>query len=306
MKNGLIAICLFATSLFANEPFEQDSVNASKSISQAPLRVVKVEWKKGRLQALRFENPRELEDDALWALLDWAGGEAGWIEIDFNGYLTPELAKRIAGAKQAWFRKAPGAANVVATLKGKVSATIEFFVAPAGKEVKQPLECKYQGDVGAFRDFSPRNSELCAIDKGGKCLFVHGEDARLTAEATKNSVAMLLNAPDSEPFPVVAHFAQLSDAQKEESVQEYRSYFQHELNMAVRSFVETTPGLFNWQVWQWMEWGTDFLVSNQEIRALLESGQRPGRIELFRGTCKDGRKLRIWSNGQGTMGMQLQ
>ena len=299
-------ILVLASLAMADGPFESDSIQAESLIKLAPMKPAKVNWKKGRLNNIRFENPRELDPDQLWAVLDWAGGEAGWTEVDLGGILSPALTSKSVGAKQVWFRKAPGVETLIATLKGKISASIEISNVGNVAESRQPLVCRYKGDISVFRDFSPRNSELCALTKTGKCLFMHYEDSRLTAEVTQNSVSMLLRAPDLEPFPTVPLFNQLSDAQKEESVQEYRSYFQHEFNMAVRSFVETTPGLFNWQVWHWMEWGEANLVSRQEIRALLESGGRPGKMDLFKATCSDGRKVKIWSDGQGTMGMVLQ
>lgn len=301
-----VSLALLFLPVLANEPFERDSSSAAESIQQAPLRVSKAEWKKGKLQMLRFENPRELEDDKLWSLLDWAGGEAAWMEVDFGGYLPAFLSKVATGSRQAWYRQAPGAVTLVATLRGKVSATLEFRVVEPTPEPVQPLVCRYQGDSQVFRDFSARNSELCALSKNEKCLFVHAEDSRLTAEATAKTINMVMRAPDAEPFPVVTHFSQLSESQQTESVEEYRSYFQHEFNMAVRSFIETTPGLFNWQTWHWMQWGPEKLISRKEIKALLESEQRPGRIHIFQSTCKDGRKVRIWSDGQGTMGMVLQ
>lgn len=298
---------MMASLASAAEPFEVDSSTATTILKQCPRNASKVEWKQGKLQLLRFENPREFEDEALWGLMDWVGGEAGWMEIDPKGIVSAEMAGMISGAKQSWYRQSPGATSIVATLKGKVSATLEFrAVASSAKEVKQALDCRFQGSLDAFRDFDPANGEHCEPKDNAKCSMVHMEDSRLSAEVGKKSVSMVLRAPDAEPFPTIENFSLMSEGDQKQQVDDYRSYFKHEYTMAVRSFIESTPGLFNWQTWQWFSWGEDGLISRAEIKALLESGQRPGRLDVYKAACKDGRKVRIWSDGQGTMGMTLQ
>jgi len=193
----------------------------------------------------------------------------------------------------------------LAVFHGNVSATLDIQALPSSvKDPSEALKCLYQGKMNVFSDFYFEDDRVCEPSSLHECHLEHQEDSRITVVAFPRKLNMVLRAPDVEPFPVVSDFATLSEPEQREQVEVYSSYFQHEFGLMVHSFLETTPGLFNWQIWQWFP-HKELFISKAEVRALLRSGQRPSRIELFRATCQDGRKLRFWSNGQGTMGMDL-
>ena len=301
------AALVLASTAYCGEPFDVDSLQALQELQGAPRAPSKVEWSKGRVMSLRFESPRAFEDDALWALLDWAGGASGWMEIDAKGNLPASVKPVIKGASQSWFRQSPGTGPLVATLRGQASAALEVRAIPAlAKEPRLPLECRFDGTTAAFDDFVLENSGLCELAKDQTCKLTHREDARLKVELSRKRLSMVLRTPDAEPFPVVPGFERMADQEQKEQIDDYRSYFAHEYTMMVRAFVETTPGLFSWQVWDWLARMDEGMVSRAAIRALLESGQRPGNVDVFKASCKDGRRLRLWSDGQGTMGMVLE
>jgi len=307
LKSFIVLIYfLYVSSAWSDSPFDVDSNTSQNLLLQTPQPIVKQQWKQGRLQLLRFQGPQGWSDEELWALLDWSGGRESWWEIDPTGSLSTDLRKRIQGSEQAWLRQAPGAAGLLAVLHGKVSSTLEIQVLPSNvQDPKDALQCRYQGKLDAFTDFYFADDKPCTPSATHSCQLEHREDARITVNAGLRNLSLLMRAPDQEPFPLVANFSSLSEMEKREHVEDYASYFQHEFGLMVHSFVETTPGLFNWQIWQWFGHREGYL-SQAEIGALLQSGQRPSRIEIFRGQCQDGRKLLFWSNGQGTIGMDLQ
>ncbi|HSQ42038.1 MAG TPA: hypothetical protein VLM37_07155 [Fibrobacteraceae bacterium] len=307
MKPALLPILLLSALESWSTPFDEDSVTAAGEIRSAPLQPGKVEWQQRRVSIMRFQSAQAFSSDDLWAVLDWSGGESGWMEIDPTGALNPGLKPLIQGASQSWFRRAPGVRPLIAILRSKSSVSLEIRALPQlGPDPRIPLQCRYDGGQGFFADFSLTNSGLCALNPKETCHYVHQEDPRLHADVSQQRIRMTLHIPDAEPFPLTEHFSLLTQQSQREVLQTYRDYFRHEFSLAVRSFIETTPGLFNWQTWNWMEWADESLISSQEIQAILESGAAPGRIELFHKKCQDGRKVRFWSDGQGTLGMELE
>jgi hypothetical protein len=299
-------ILLLCGSLFAGDPFSVDSALVAPQLASAPVKASQQEWKDGHLVRVRFDSPRAFGGELLWALLDWAAGESGWMEIDPSGEVNRDLRPLIKGATQSWFLQSPGSVTLLAVLRSRASASLEFKAIPKmSPDVKVPLECRFNGSLNPFGDFILETSENCDLNFQQTCRLVHRDDPRLRLEVRKKGLSMTLRIPDADPFPMVGNFAQLPEQEKRDQIAEYRTYFTHELALAARSFLETTPGIFNWQVWNWMDWVKDGLVSNAEIRALLESGTTPSHMEIYRATCKDGRKLLFWSDGRGTLGMEL-
>jgi|GEM_PF-2898390 len=307
MKRLILMLFVFCGLPSAGEPFDMDSASAVTELHSIPVKPSKVEWNNGKLSRLRFDKTNAFGGEELWGLLDWVGGEAAWMEIDLGGLVAPEIRAVIGKSTQAWFRQSPGSDALVATLAGKASASLDVHaIRIISKEVKVPLECRYQGQQEPFDDFVLENSGLCALNSKEVCHYVHREDSRLRLDASKQAIHWVIRIPDPEPFPLVPNFRNLAQDAQRRTMDDYLSYFNHELGLAVRSFVESTPGIFNWQIWHWYNWGPDSGLSRTELRALLESGQQPGKLDIFSSSCKDGRKVRIWSDAHGTLGMDLQ
>ena len=307
LKVIFFSAALFVPFAYANEPFDVDSLDAIADLRTAPVAPTKIEWKAGHISLLRFESPRAFADDRLWGLLDWTGGGPGWYEVDTSGIVSAQLKPLIQGASQAWVRQGPNTKTLVATLKGKASAPLEMkALASPISEAKQPLEARFHGNLSIFDDFSLEKGDACSLDAKEPCRYTHREDSRLRLEVSRKRISMILRTPDAQGLPIVEHFRKLDEAEQREEVNDFRAYFSHEFSLMVRSFLETTPGLFNWQLWHWYTWGADGLISKEAIRAMLETEQKVGSIDVFKMTCKDGRHLRFWSDGQGTLGMILE
>ena len=300
-------ILLLASLALGNEPFDLDSLDAMADLQTAPVPPSKVEWKSGHINLLRFENPRAFADDQLWGLMDWTGGGPGWFEVDMQGVMSTQLKDLVQGASQAWVRQGPNTRTLVATLKGKISASLEMkaLAAPLA-DSKVPLECRFHGNLSIFDDFSLEDGAACALKGAQPCHYTHREDSRLRLEVSAKRISMILRVPDAQALPVVDQFSKLSETEQRNEVNDYRAYFNHEFSLMVRSFLATTPGLFNWQLWDWYAWSSDGMISKDALKAMLATGQKVGSIDVFKMTCKDGRKLRFWSDGQGTLGMVLE
>ena len=266
---------------------------------------VKSEFHGGKLSAVEFSGKALRSADLLFSLLDSIDGGGGWSEIDPDGYLEKELSAEIKGARQSWFSFGPGRSAVVAVLHGdpmRLHARIlpGFRVAPP-----VPLEFRFHGDMAVFADFE-RYTSSGNCDKNDPCNLIHRDDNNVQAIVAGRHVRMGYRNPDAVGLDFPTGFLQLSEPEQARRLSEYRDFFQHEYAVMLRAFIQTTPGMFNWQAWHWNYFTSKGFLGKQELYSIFASGHAPEMYRVMQLRCKGGETVRFESNGNGQFFLEIQ
>lgn len=307
MKCVVIVLWLLVSVLPAADGWmEGDSARVQKSWKKLPAGLeASATWQAGKLATVRFKGAPLQNGATLFSLLDSLNGNGSWNEIDAAGVLESSLQSKIKGARQSWLSWSPGQKAVLVCLRGK-PGELQAEALPAFKiAVPVPLEYRFTGGLEPFADFE-RYSAGGRCGVGDPCNLIHREDENLQAVVEGRHVRMGYRHPDVQPLEFPVGFSTYSEQDKAHVIREYQDYFRNELSVMLRAFVHSTPGLFNWQSWQWPSFSAKGFISVQELRALFMSGHAPGLYQVLQLQCKGGERIRFETDGNGAYYMEIQ
>lgn len=273
---------------------------------QIPCKVV---MKAQKISSVLCEKTRPFEDDELWGLLDHMAGSSAWMEVDFSGVLSEELKQLSAGSRQAWVLWSPGFPPQIAVLKSPgSSASLQFsLLNPSGswKNVPRSLQIRFEGRLQEFPDFDLRSSSRCEIQSDLDCELAHAS-LPFTVRFSDRKLLMRYLKPDRSVLEGVPGYAEMDERSRQKSIEDFRFYFRQELALAVKLFLGTTQGLFDWQMWHWLKVESrDGFLSDTAIDAYLRAQQMDLEVMLFRRQVQDGRFVEIKSNAQGMLQLEI-
>ena len=301
---AFLLFCLLASGLaFCAGWMELDSARASKALTRLPAGVVAhPSYTKGKLASVSFEGNGLQKAQVYFSLLDSLNGNGEWHEIDAQGWLEKSLALEIRGARQSWFSRVPGQTPIVAVRKDRVLKARSlpgFQLAPA-----VPLVYRYQGGLAPFADFE-RYEGGGHCGEGDPCNLIHREEGQLQAIVEGKHVRMGYRHPDAQILAFPGNYRTLSPRDRLRTVREFRDYFRHEFSVMLRAFVHSTPGLFNWQTWQWPAYAEKNLISEAQLDALFSTGHAPSLYQVLQLRCQGGQTVRFETDGNGQYYMEV-
>lgn len=214
----------------------------------------------------------------LFLKLDEIGKNGNWMRLDTLSIIDPSVSKILKknkGFLAVWALESPMVKSKVAVLskKGK-SEVLAFYEIEAFDAKPEPLS--------VHEKLYPEN---ILIDFNGISTneFVHKDDSDLKLKINDSGLYFSYTKRDKTPLRFDTKFATLTFEEKAKIVEEYRDFFIYEYALMLRAFVQSTSGIFNWQSWHWYlpNWNKKYLISKEEIHAILSSGYPPAMFRLF-------------------------
>lgn len=306
MHFAFILLLVAAGSVWSSAWVALDSVSLVKQLTTLPRGVQSsLKFQSGKLESLEISGDPIQNGHVLFAFLDSLNGSGGWSEVDPEGHLEESLRKKVKDARQAWFTLTPGQVPLLAVLLKKKNVIRAWPIPHYKPSAKVPLELKYRQSSQTFADFNlyPAGSRC---DSPSPCHYIHMENDQLQAIVTGRQIRMGYRHPDTEVLQFPKNYAQMSDQEKADWVEQYRDFFKHEFAVMIRAFIHTTPGLFNWQAWQWPLFSESSFITSQEIHAIFLSGHAPSLYTIMRISCKGGETVRFDTDGNGSFFLEIQ
>ncbi len=243
-----------------------------------------------------FSSRTDFTGTELFRLLDSIGNNGNWMLYDSRGIQDPSVAKILKDQKRmraVWGLNEPGLNPKVAILFPKGNgeelafySVNAFDASPVALAVHDTLNPEQ-----VFSDFKKASGDM----------LVHADEPSLRVRIQKSGIYFSYIKPDVSPLRFDRDFLRLSENEKRQTVREYADFFRYEYAVALRAFVQSVHGVFNWQVWHWYlpEWNSRYLISDEEIRAILLSGEKPVRFRLFQAVTARGVRVVFWADGNG-------
>lgn len=225
-----------------------------------------------------FSSAPAFSSQELFAKLDALGENGNWMQLDTLSIVDPSIEailKSHKGFLSAWALEFPEKSSRVAVLisTGK-SEKLTFY------EIK-----KFDGKITPLSVHPKLYPELILSDFRGVATneFVHKDDPSLKLKISDKSIQFTYRRQDKTPLRFENNFSKLLPEEKARVVSEYRDFFLYEYALMLRAFVQSTRGIFNWQSWHWYlpEWNQKYLISKEEITAILSSGYPPSTFRIF-------------------------
>jgi len=276
--------------------FDLQGESAKQALKSSPIPYQKLQWdSQGHLALLDYAMPADMGDESFWELMDWLSDGQSWMEVDPTGILPKDIKNQIQGAVQVFYHESPAGQALLAVARKKPHSILTVIGILADTTSEQPLQCK-AGDMSVvLGDYRKEGNR-----------WVHRADSSLFATILKTGKLRLdYHSPDQEPFPIPQNYTKMEEGERRQLQREYQDYFRHEFGIAVRAFIESTPGLFQWQTWHWLRWGGRYLPTVKQIDALLRTPSIQ-ELELLRLKCSDGRNVHIRTNLNGSYQMEIQ
>lgn len=284
-----------------------EEVKARRQCTNPEFCKVQVEVQNGQRAALHCVMDKEPEANQVWDLLAWAGGGGDWAEVDRKAWLPASGRALLSGRGQSWVLVQPEGGALWGNLETKSKVTI--FRVRLWDEASKPPEALtwiHDGTASPFADFTLLGSEMCLLKTPLHCRWQHAELSSLQADLQGKRLLMRFqNTTDDLPFPHRGNFDQLSKTQQVEAVEEMRTWLYHEYALAIKVFIHSTPGLFNWQPWHWMQQAYQGMPKQEALIALLKSPHPPREIILFQKRLRHGQQLQILMDTKGKYSLQV-
>lgn len=239
--------------------------------------------------------------DAIFSKLDSVGKGGTWMEWDMEAVLDPEISKIVLDRdgkffpdlEHGWLLKNPDGSARFAVLRRKGSGeSLAFYEIPRFTVKKVPLEIREPLDPRkVFRDYRETLSGH----------FVHLDDTNLQVVVREGEIQFSYLNPDREALAPISFLDRLPESRKRMEIQTRRDFYAYEYALMVQSFVASTRGLFNWQIWHWLsrELTSDSMIRDEEIAAVLASPEQGKFVRIFFRNLSRGYSVEMLSNAHG-------
>lgn len=250
----------------------------------------------------QWNAPSGFSSEALFSKLDSVGKNGNWMQWDSTAILDRvmmEIEKKEKTLLARWVLKEPVGSYLLAVLsqvpKGERLSVYRF------KEINTTPEPLLVHPI--------LNPDRLFLDykKVSATEFQHLDNPNLKIIAFPNRIRFTYNNPDAAPLSFSLDYKTMSAIEKKDLVDQYMAFFDYEYSLMLRSFIQSTRGIFNWQPWHWYlgSWTQGMRLSRHEVSAFLEKGVVPPFFRLFYVKTKKGEIIRFNTNGNGSYEMEI-
>ncbi len=258
-----------------------------------------VQWTSAQSLVTEWKDLSKFSSTSLFSKLDSIGKNGNWMQYDSTGVLDAFMLKFEKKQLASWVLKEPSGTYLLAVLsnasKGERLSVYRF------KEINTTPE--------ALKVHSVLDPNRLFLDykQTSETEFEHLDNANLKVSVLSDRIRFTYKNEDPNNIYFPTNFRELNDQEKKSLVDQYLDFFEYEYSLMLRSFVQSTRGLFNWQPWHWYlkPWTRGLKISRHELEAILERGVAPSSFRLFYTKTKNGEIVQFSTNGNGYYLMEI-
>lgn len=246
-----------------------------------------------------WKEPSKFSSSLLFSKLDSIGKNGNWMQYDSAGVLDAFMLKFEKKQLASWVLKEPSGSYLLAVLskasKGERLSVYRF------KEINTTPE--------ALKVHSVLDPNRLFLDykQTSETEFEHLDNPNLKVSVLSDRIRFTYKNEDPNTIFFPTDFKTQNEVEKRALVDQYLAFFEYEYSLMLRSFIQSTRGIFNWQPWHWYlkPWTTGMKISRHELEAILERGVAPSSFRLFYSKAKNGEIVQFSTNGNGYYLMEI-
>jgi len=258
-----------------------------------------VQWTSAQSLVTEWKDLSKFSSTSLFSKLDSIGKNGNWMQYDSAGVLDAFMLKFEKKQLASWVLKEPSGSYLLAVLskasKGERLSVYRF------KEINTTPE--------ALKVHSVLDPNRLFLDykQTSETEFVHLDNTNLKISVLSDRIRFTYKNEDPNTIFFPTDFKTQNEVEKRALVDQYLAFFEYEYSLMLRSFIQSTRGIFNWQPWHWYlkPWTTGMKISRHELEAILERGVAPSSFRLFYSKAKNGEIVQFSTNGNGYYLMEI-
>lgn len=258
-----------------------------------------VQWTSAQSLVTEWKDLSKFSSTSLFSKLDSIGKNGNWMQYDSAGVLDAFMLKFEKKQLASWVLKEPSGSYLLAVLskasKGERLSVYRF------KEINTTPE--------ALKVHSVLDPNRLFLDykQTSETEFEHLDNPNLKVSVLSDRIRFTYKNEDPNTIFFPTDFKTQNEVEKRALVDQYLAFFEYEYSLMLRSFIQSTRGIFNWQPWHWYlkPWTTGMKISRHELEAILERGVAPSSFRLFYSKAKNGEIVQFSTNGNGYYLMEV-
>jgi hypothetical protein len=258
-----------------------------------------VQWTSAQSLVTEWKDLSKFSSTSLFSKLDSIGKNGNWMQYDSAGVLDAFMLKFEKKQLASWVLKEPSGSYLLAVLskasKGERLSVYRF------KEINTTPE--------ALKVHSVLDPNRLFLDykQTSETEFEHLDNPNLKVSVLSDRIRFTYKNEDPNTIFFPTDFKTQNEVEKRALVDQYLAFFEYEYSLMLRSFIQSTRGIFNWQPWHWYlkPWTTGMKISRHELEAILERGVAPSSFRLFYTKTKNGEIVQFSTNGNGYYLMEI-
>lgn len=258
-----------------------------------------VQWTSAQSLVTEWKDLSKFSSTSLFSKLDSIGKNGNWMQYDSAGVLDAFMLKFEKKQLASWVLKEPSGSYLLAVLsnasKGERLSVYRF------KEINTTPE--------ALKVHSVLDPNRLFLDykQTSETEFEHLDNPNLKVSVLSDRIRFTYKNEDPNTIFFPTDFKTQNEVEKRALVDQYLAFFEYEYSLMLRSFIQSTRGIFNWQPWHWYlkPWTTGMKISRHELEAILERGVAPSSFRLFYSKAKNGEIVQFSTNGNGYYLMEI-
>ncbi len=258
-----------------------------------------VQWTSAQSLVTEWKDLSKFSSTSLFSKLDSIGKNGNWMQYDSAGVLDAFMLKFEKKQLASWVLKEPSGSYLLAVLskasKGERLSVYRF------KEINTTPE--------ALKVHSVLDPNRLFLDykQTSETEFEHLDNPNLKVSVLSDRIRFTYKNEDPNTVFFPTDFKTQNEVEKRALVDQYLAFFEYEYSLMLRSFIQSTRGIFNWQPWHWYlkPWTTGMKISRHELEAILERGVAPSSFRLFYTKTKNGEIVQFSTNGNGYYLMEI-
>jgi len=258
-----------------------------------------VQWTSAQSLVTEWKDLSKFSSTSLFSKLDSIGKNGNWMQYDSAGVLDAFMLKFEKKQLASWVLKEPSGSYLLAVLskasKGERLSVYRF------KEINTTPE--------ALKVHSVLDPNRLFLDykQTSETEFEHLDNPNLKVSVLSDRIRFTYKNEDPNTIFFPTDFKTQNEVEKRALVDQYLAFFEYEYSLMLRSFIQSTRGIFNWQPWHWYlkPWTRGLKISRHELEAILERGVAPSSFRLFYTKTKNGEIVQFSTNGNGYYLMEI-
>ena len=258
-----------------------------------------VQWTSAQSLVTEWKDLSKFSSTSLFSKLDSIGKNGNWMQYDSAGVLDAFMLKFEKKQLASWVLKEPSGSYLLAVLskasKGERLSVYRF------KEINTTPE--------ALKVHSVLDPNRLFLDykQTSETEFEHLDNPNLKVSVLSDRIRFTYKNEDPNTIFFPTDFKTQNEVEKRALVDQYLAFFEYEYSLMLRSFIQSTRGIFNWQPWHWYlkPWTRGLKISRHELEAILERGVAPSSFRLFYTKTKNGEIVQFSTNGNGYYLMEV-
>lgn len=258
-----------------------------------------MQWASALSLVSQWKVPSRFSSELLFSKLDSIGKNGNWMQFDSTAVLDAFMMEYHKKQLASWVLKEPTGTYLLAVLSKIPSGeNLSVYRFPEIKTTPEPLKIHSVLDLDRlFLDYK----------QVSETEFVHLDNANLKIKVFSDRIYFTYEKPDATAITFPMDYKKQTKQEKNDILDQYLAFFEYEYSLMLRSFVQSTRGLFNWQSWHWYLplWTKGMKLSRYELEAILEKGILPSSFRLFYVKTKKGEIIQFNTNGNGYYSMEI-